>query len=1032
MIDRRALVLLSLLFALPPALVGAAPNPPVITEPHIDGQILNPADVHMEASYSDPSGSVHFSTDWELWDTGAQPVEVRAWSRIGVTGPPNLLVHIHLGDGTFEGPYAGHTQLNFDTSYKLRVRFRNADGEDSAWSERPFRTSPQGPPGVPGPMPWVARQAGYTVEVVATGFQLPVNIAFVPNLGSNPTDPFLYVTELYGTIKVVLRDGTMSDYATGVLNYDPNGVFPGSGEQGLAGIVVDPLTGDVFASLLYEDSASLEDRKPHYAKVVRFHSNDGGHTAAGPPTTVLDMFGERFYESHQISNLTIGPDGKLYIHVGDGFDSNFAQDPDSFRGKILRANLNGSAPADNPFYDGGPPFTARDYVFALGMRNPFGGAWRVADGSHYEVENGPSVDRIAKVVAGRNLLWDGTDASMLNFALYNWGLPCPSACPGAHAPVNLAFIQPGTFSGSGFPFAKMDHAYVSESGPTYAAGSQELGKRIVEFAFDMDEHLVSGPTALVEYNGVGRATAVGLAAGPDGLYFTDLYKDEDSDPINPSARGANLLRVRYNAAAEADLAITKTDGHSSSVPGTPVTYTITASNAGPSAATGATVTDMVPASITGVTWTCAGAGGGTCTAAGSGDISDVVNLPVVAAVTYTLTGTISASATGSLSNTATIAAPASVAEIDSSNNSATDTDALTPQADLAITKTDGQGSALPGSPITYAIVAVNAGPSAVGGARVGDVIPTALAGVAWTCMGTGGGTCTASGSGNINDTVNLPVGASVTYTLSGTISPTAGSVSNTATITPPSGVSDPDAANNSATDTDLVSCGDVVAVPDGRLIRATLGDNETARVGATLRIGNSYSLEFKNTDGIAPPGTLTVLSGDDGCSGISTLTTNDTSTIDPSGSGGVARASFVATGTETFFRARLLNDTRGPVTFTFGWSDTTQFSAAWSTNGSFDTFYSFLNTTAAPLTGTLLLLDANGAVLSTLAISIPAGQTAGVNTASLGVARNRTGTAKLTHDGPPGSILAEAAIANFGISPAYVQPVKFQAVRDAR
>ena len=53
---------------------------------------------------------------------------------------------------------------------------------------------------------------------------------------------------------------------------------------------------------------------------MRLHSNDGGLTAA-PQTTVLDMAGEPQGQSHQISNLTIGPDGKLYVHMGDGFDA---------------------------------------------------------------------------------------------------------------------------------------------------------------------------------------------------------------------------------------------------------------------------------------------------------------------------------------------------------------------------------------------------------------------------------------------------------------------------------------------------------------------------------------------------------------------------------------------------------------------------------------------------------------------------------------------------------------------------------------
>jgi hypothetical protein len=73
-------------------------------------------------------------------------------------------------------------------------------------------------------------------------------------------------------------------------------------------------------------------------------------------------------------------------------------------------------------------------------------------------------------------------------------------------------------------------------------------------------------------------------------------------------------------------------------------------------------------------------------------------------------------------------------------------------------------------------------------------------------VGTGGGTCTASGSGDISDTVNLPVGATVTYTLSGTISAAAtGNLSNTATVTAPGGMTDPNPANNSATDTDVTS-----------------------------------------------------------------------------------------------------------------------------------------------------------------------------------------------------------------------------------
>jgi uncharacterized repeat protein (TIGR01451 family) len=146
-------------------------------------------------------------------------------------------------------------------------------------------------------------------------------------------------------------------------------------------------------------------------------------------------------------------------------------------------------------------------------------------------------------------------------------------------------------------------------------------------------------------------------------------------------------------ALSADLSITKTDGVATAVPGGSTTYTITASNAGPDPVTGATVADTFPAILT-CNWTCVGAGGGTCTAAGAGNINDTVNLPTGGAVTYTATCAIAPGATGTLANTATVTS--SITDPTPANNSATDTDTLTPQANLGITKTDGVATAAPG------------------------------------------------------------------------------------------------------------------------------------------------------------------------------------------------------------------------------------------------------------------------------------------------------------------------------------------------
>lgn len=381
-------------------------------------------------------------------------------------------------------------------------------------------------------VPWSA-PPGYVVEVVASGFQLPVNIAFVPQPGPEPDAPLYYVTELYGTIKVVGRDGSVRDYATGLLNFDPLAAIPGSGEMGVTGIVVDPSNGDVLASLLRLGPFY------HHPRVIRLHSLDGGRTA-GMPQTVLDMPNEPQGASHQISQLTFGPDGMLYVHMGDGFFTEQARNLNSLRGKILRVTPQGAAAPGNPFYDASNGISARDFIYALGFRNPFGGAWRAADDHLYEVENGPNVDRFARVVPGMDYGWDGSDTSMMTGAIYNW-FPPP-------APVSIAWIQPSTFGGSGFPASAMDRAFVTLSGPTWASGVVDVAKRIVSFQVDESGHLVAGPSPFVTYTGVGKATAGGMAAGPDGLYFTDLYKDLDY--VTPIDRGAQILRVRFVGSAD--------------------------------------------------------------------------------------------------------------------------------------------------------------------------------------------------------------------------------------------------------------------------------------------------------------------------------------------------------------------------------------------------------------------------------------------------------------------------------------------------
>ena len=327
-------------------------------------------------------------------------------------------------------------------------------------------------------------------------------------------------------------------------------------------------------------------------------------------------------------------------------------------------------------------------------------------------------------------------------------------------------------------------------------------------------------TAVAQINAaaVGTLTNTATVAVPPG----------DNTPADNSAMDIDTLTP------EADLAITKTDGVGSVVPGTSNVYTIVVSNAGPSAVSGAGVSDPVPAGVTAATWTFVSATGGGVVAgpsSGSGGLGTTVDLPAGATVTFTFTAQVSPSATGTLDNTATVSPPAGVTDTNLNNNSALDTDTLTPLADLAITKSDGVSSVVPGMPNIYTIVVSNAGPDAVSGAGVSDLVPAGVTAATWTFVSaTGGGSVSGqtSGSGALATTVDLPAGATVTFTFTVQIDPSAtGSLSNIATVSPPAGVTDTIPGNNSGTDTDTLT-------PEADLAITKSVSDATPDVGGTI------------------------------------------------------------------------------------------------------------------------------------------------------------------------------------------------------
>lgn len=303
----------------------------------------------------------------------------------------------------------------------------------------------------------------------------------------------------------------------------------------------------------------------------------------------------------------------------------------------------------------------------------------------------------------------------------------------------------------------------------------------------------------LDFDAAGNAYVTGHTLSNDFGLLPSTTLTNARQPAN--AGGSDGFVVKFTDSV--DLQVTKTDGQLTATPGTSITYTIVVTNPGPFDAVGATVTDNFPAELSNVEWTAVLAGGATGAAAGSGNISETVGIPVGGSITYTVTADISSSATGVLTNTVTVAAADTVIDVNTANNTATDTTLLVPAGDLAVTKTDGQLTATPGSADQYTIVVTNNGPNPIAGATVTDMFPAAFTGVTFTATETGGASgFTAAGTGNINDTVTMPAGSTITYIASGVISPTAtGVLSNAVAVTSPIGTSDPVPANNSATDT---------------------------------------------------------------------------------------------------------------------------------------------------------------------------------------------------------------------------------------
>ena len=269
-------------------------------------------------------------------------------------------------------------------------------------------------------LPQTAKAGAVAFEqsVLVTGLEGPWEITWGP-------DDMLWVTERFGG-RIDRINPTTGEVIPAIKLYD---MSTSSGQDGLLGLALDPGLGKgqdfVYAFYTYQDLTRLGDptvtdpQSPllhMYSKVVRL-AYDAATGKLSAPVVLID--GLPAGADHDSGRMKIGPDGKLYLTLGDqGNDQlgNYcipiqaqrlptaeelaAKDYFAYQGKSLRMNLDGTIPDDNPDLNG-----VRSHVFTYGHRNMQGIAFG-PDGTLYASEQGPKTDDEVNILkAGGNYGW---------------------------------------------------------------------------------------------------------------------------------------------------------------------------------------------------------------------------------------------------------------------------------------------------------------------------------------------------------------------------------------------------------------------------------------------------------------------------------------------------------------------------------------------------------------------------------------------------------------------------------------------------
>jgi glucose/arabinose dehydrogenase len=234
---------------------------------------------------------------------------------------------------------------------------------------------------------------------VASGFDAPVHVAVAPDDRQR-----LYVVEQRGTVRIVEQGRVRAEPFL-----DLRAQVESGGEKGLLSIAFHPRyreNGLFFVDYTARDAGGLHTRISRLRRATA--------ERADPKSETLLLRISQPYSNHNGGQLAFGPDGFLYIGMGDGGAANdpqnHAQNPDSLLGKLLRIDVDRAdgqrpyaIPRDNPF---AAKSGHRPEIWALGLRNPWRFSFDAASGALWLADVGQDrVEEINLIRKGGNYGW---------------------------------------------------------------------------------------------------------------------------------------------------------------------------------------------------------------------------------------------------------------------------------------------------------------------------------------------------------------------------------------------------------------------------------------------------------------------------------------------------------------------------------------------------------------------------------------------------------------------------------------------------